>query len=527
MRAGVSRAAGVVALATLMSRFFGLARDAIRAALIGAGWLSDAVNVAFKVPNLLRDLFAEGAFSGAFVPTLTAEREQSGDEAAWALFNRVLCTLAVYVGVVVALLIAFAPELVQLLASRHFVEESGFFELTVMLVRLLAPFLFFISLAVAAMGALNVWGRFFVPALSPALQNVLLVGGGVTLWKAGFGDARAAVPWAVLLLIGGVLQFAAQVPALLRAGWRPHWTPDVTLATRGVREIVRRMGPVAGGMAAAHVCILINTKLATRVEGGDSFLYYAFRLVHLPVGLVGVAVGTAVLAQASRRAARGDRSGLQRTLGEALLVCLALAGPACAGLLTLGEPLARMLFEWGTLDAEKSAAIGTTIRFYAPAVVFYCSVKVVAPVFYAQGRVHVPLVASLAAVAANLACAFSLEPTMRYRGLALAVGAGQATNLAVLLLVAGRDFGLPGRYVWGRIARIALASVACGAAAWFAAGLIPVEARFARGLGATAVGGIVYLAVAVALRCPELATLRSLLRRSSGAADLDEAGDRP
>ncbi len=521
-RSAVSRTAGVVAAATMVSRVFGLVRDAVRAALVGARSLSDALNVAFKIPNLLRDLFAEGAFSGAFVPTLAAVREREGDDAAWQLFNRVWSTLTVYVGFVVVLLIVGAPTLVEWIASYRFVHDSGYFDLTVLLVRLLAPFLLFISLAVAAMGALNVWGRFFVPALVPALQNVLLVGGGVLLLTIGWADAEAAVPWAVLLLAGGFVQCAAQIPALRRAGWRPRWQPDWRLAEGSVREIVRRMGPVVGGMAAAHICILINTKLATRVEGGDSNLYYAFRLVHLPVGLVGVAVGTAFLAQASKLAARGQRQELGNTLRESLLVCTALAAPAAAGLWALGEPLARLLFEWGRLDADQSRAIGTTIRYYAPAVVFYSAVKVAAPGFYAQGRVRIPLYASLTAVAANLVVAFSLEPTLRHRGLALAIGAGQAANLAVLLAVAKKDFGSMSARTGGRLAKIALASGLCGAAAWGAARLCPdsasVAARAARALLPVGAGAAVYFGAATWLRCPEIKAIADLFRRRRGGA---------
>jgi putative peptidoglycan lipid II flippase len=515
----LARAASLVFAATFVSRVLGLVRDILRGALIGASRLSDALDVAFKVPNLLRDLFAEGAFSGAFVPTLSRARERGGDEAAFALLNRVLSTLLVYVGAVVVLIVIGAPGIVSAL-SPSFAAEPGVHELAVVLVRLLAPFLLFISLAVACMGALNVFGRFFLPALSPATQNVVLVLGGVLLLQLGLGRGEAALPWAVLLLLGGLTQLAVQLPALWRIGWRPRFRPDLAVRFEETREILRRMLPVAGGLAATHVSILINTRLATAHAGGTSNLYYAFRLVHLPVGLVGVAVGTAVLAEASRRAARGDEPGVRDTLAEALLLAFAFCAPAAVGLAVLGGPIADLLFGWGAMRPDEVAAIGETIRYFAVAVVFYASVKVVAPVFYAQGRVRVPLVASLIAVGANLVCALALHPVLAWRGLALAVGAGQAANLGVLLWVARRSFGGPSSSSLVAAAKILVAAGCCGTAAALVAPWMPagtgLGARIAAALGPVAAGGAVYFVAGGLLRCREIVGVLSRARLDRG-----------
>ena len=515
---GLARAAGLVSVATLVSRVFGLLRDSVRAAIFAASALSDALNVAFLVPNLLRDLFAEGAFSGAFVPTFAATRESHGSNAAFALLNRVLSTMLVYVGGLVVLVIAAAPAIVRGVAAPEFVGDTELFDTTVLLLRVLAPFLLFICLAVAAMGALNVCGRFFVPALSPAIQNVVLVVGGVVVYRLTVGPVEAALPWAFLLLAGGLLQFIVQVPSLLREGWRPRFSPDLRLKTPEARTIVRRMVPVVAGLAAAHVSILINTRLATADVGGPSNLYYAFRLIHLPVGLVGVAVGTAVLADASRRAARRDEEGLRETLAEAVLLCLAFAAPAAAGLFILAEPVARLIYLWGEeMTAEGVAAIAETIRWYAPAVVFYATVKVVVPIFYAQGRVRIPLVASLVAVLANLACALSLHPTLRWNGLALAVAVGQMANLAVLFGALGAVHGWPRPAILARVAKILLATVACAAAAWGTALLLPegsgFGARLSRGLLPVVAGGAVYFGSGWLLGCPEVISVMRGLRR--------------
>jgi putative peptidoglycan lipid II flippase len=504
----LARAAGAVSAATLVSRILGLFRDAVRGALVGAHRLSDALDVAFKVPNLLRDLFAEGAFSGAFVPTLTRVREHDGDDAAFALLNRVLSTMIVHVGAIVVLIVAFAPGIVDLLAPT-FARERQVYELTIVLVRLLAPFLLFVSMSAAAMGTLNVHGRFFVPALSPAMQNVVLVLGGVVLVQVVSGPSFAVVPWAVLLLCGGAMQFVVQVPALVRLGWRPRFTPDVLLRATETRTILRRMLPVAGGVAAAHVCVLINTRLATGDAGGTSNLYYAFRLVHLPIGVVGVALGTVVLAEASRRAARGDREGVRDTLSRALFGSFALCAPAAAGLAALGEPIARLLFEWVALKTHEAVRIGETIRYYSVAVVFFAGVKVVAPVFYARGQVTVPLLASLAAVAANLATALTLHPILRWNGLALAVGVGQAANLGVLLWVARGEYGGPAAGWAGRLFKILLAALACGAVARVVWGFMPTGTGFGARLVAAGVpivaGAAAYYVAGISVRSPDIA----------------------
>lgn len=521
------RAAGLVSVATLVSRVLGLLRDSVRAALFGSGWLSDALDVAFKVPNLFRDLFAEGAFSGAFVPTIMRTHEREGRAAALELLNRVLSTMLVYVGGLCLLLIAFAPAIVRILASDRFAEQPEFAD-AVRLVRVLAPFLLLICLAVAAMGALNVLGRFFVPALAPAAQNLVLVLGGLVVHKAVLDAPARAMPWAFLLLAGGALQFLIQVPPLVRAGWRPRFLPDLRLRAEETRQMLRRMLPVVAGLAATNVCILINTRLATAYEGGTSYLYYAFRLVHLPVGLVGVAVGTAVLAEASRRAAVHDEEGARETLAEALLLCLAFAAPAAAGLLVLGEPIADMLFRWGReIGADDTTAIGLTIRWFAPSVVFYCAVKAVVPFFHAQGRVRIPVLASLAAVVANLACALLAHRSLRWNGLALAVGVGQLGNLAILLGFTGAIHGWPRPAVLGRLGKIALASAICAAAAAATVRLFPAGdgavPRLLRGLVPVAAGGIAYLGAGRLLRCPEI---ESLLRAAGRAARLDKGRKR-
>lgn len=506
----LSRAAGAVSVATLVSRLLGLLRESVRAGLLGSAQLSDAVDVAFRVPNLLRDLFAEGAFSGAFVPTLARERRRGGDASALALVNRAGTTLLLYVALAVALLALFAPQILAALTSREFQTDPERHGPALRLTRVLAPFLLFICAAVVAMGALNVFGRFFLPALSSAAQNAILVGGGGALLAFGVAGSDAATPWALLLLAGGACQFFVQVPALRREGWRPRFAPDLAMRDPAVREILRRMAPVVLGLAATHACILVNQRLATEDVGGASYLAYGFRLVHLPVGLIGVAVGTAVLAQASSHAARGDAAAVGRTLGDALGLCLAFAVPSSAGMAVLADPIAQLLFRHGATSAREASAIGEAIRFYAPAVVFYCCVRVVVPVFQAQGRLRVPVLAALAAVAANLSCGVPLHALegWRWRGLALALGAGQAANLLVLLAAARATFGGPRQANLMGLAKIAVATALSAGGSYAALRALPPGPSLASraltvaaGVGA---GVAVYLAAGRALRCREI-----------------------
>ncbi|MEE8104674.1 MAG: murein biosynthesis integral membrane protein MurJ [Planctomycetota bacterium] len=516
-------AARRVSLATLVSRVLGLFRDALRAALVGAGALSDALEVAFKVPNLLRDLFAEGAFNGAFVPTLSQTQKDEGEEAAFDLVNRALSTLLIYAGGAVVLLVVFAPQLIGWITDPSFSGDPEKFETAVFYARLLAPFLLFITLAVVLMGALNVRGRFFLPALSPASQNLLLVGGGSFLLMLGVTGESAAFPWALLLLTGGALQFLLQVPAMRREGWRPRFCPDPKFRDPALRQIVLRMAPVVLGLAATHLCILINLRLASQYVGGVSFLYYGFRLVHLPVGLVGVAVGTAALAEAARQAAAGDREAVARTMGDGLRLCLAFAIPAAVGLMVLGGPIAHLLFGYGATEAAEANAIGQAITLYALAVVPYCAVKVLVPVYYAVGKMRVPLLASVFAVAANLAVAIPLarNPDFQWRALAIAVGAGQAVNL-LILMVAGRRHFLAGRPGFlAAVVKMAAAACACGGATWAVSLLLPggegFLARAAAVFGPTVAGVAAYFAVGRLLGSQEiLAVVR--LDRSGNAS---------
>src|SRR5262245_44931416 len=291
VRRSLGRAAGMLSALTFVSRLLGLVREQVFAALLGAGLYADAFQAAFKIPNLLRDLFAEGALSAAFVPTYARVLKAEGRAAAFRMASRLITVLAVVLGVLVLLGMAFAPQIVRLLAPG-FELVPGKSEATILLTRVMLPFLPLVSLAAVAMGILNAHERFGTPAFAPAAFNVVAIVWGVVLWGMGFDAAHVAMGWAMGTLLGGAAQVLIQVPGLRGGGWRVSagWTP----ADPHIGAIARLMGPATVGLAAVQVNIFVSTIFASQEPGAVSWLQYAFRILYLPIGIFGVAVGTVV-----------------------------------------------------------------------------------------------------------------------------------------------------------------------------------------------------------------------------------------
>jgi len=401
----VARSAGLVSLATLCSRLTGLLREAVFAAIFATRGFADAYVFAFRIPNLLRDFFAEGALSSAFVPTFTEAREKEGDERAFQLAARVMGTLAAAAGIVVLLGILFAPAIVSVVAMG---APARFEPLTVRMTRIMFPFLLIVALAAVAMGILNSLRRYFLPALAPMFFNVTAVLGGIILLLIGGDLETAATVWAGLVVLGGAAQFLVQVPLLRRVGFRRRPEVDLRLRDPALRQVVRRMGPVVLSLAATNVMIVITTILASQQRGWASSLNYAFRLVHLPIGLVGVAVGTVVLAAGSRHHAAADPDSLDHVVRQGLRLNWFLALPAAAGLFVLSEPLVRLIYERGHFGAGSTTTVAAALRFYAGGIVFYAGVKGAAPAFLARGDTRTPMLCSLLGIGANLIVAFGL-----------------------------------------------------------------------------------------------------------------------
>ena len=514
----IARAAGLISALTLVSRVLGLVREQVFAALVGAGYHSDAFRIGFRIPNLLRDLFAEGALSAAFVPTYVRAVKEQGREGAFRLANRVLTFLAVVLSALVVLGVVFAPWIVSKIAPG-FEGAAGKTALTILLTRIMMPFLPLVSFAAVAMGMLNAEERFGWPALSPALFNVMTVACGAILWAMGLPPEQVVLGWAVGTLVGGLAQFAVQVPSLWRSGWRfrPEWAPH----DKALREMGRLMAPATVGLAAVQVNIFVNSWFASHEQGAVSWLDCAFRLLYLPIGLFGVALGTIATAGLARRAAENDTEGLRRTLRQTLSMLAFLTVPASAGLVAVGVPIVRLLYQHGRFTAADTRATGAALSLYALGLVGYTGVKVLAPAFYALGRPRVPLLASASAVATNVIVVLALFPSFSYGAIALGTALGSIVNVAVLLLAFERRVGgLFGRGLFRGIVRMLPAALVMGAVAWGAAVLLEQRlgtrgalAQVATGLVPVALGVTAYGLLTRALRVEEAEVLWNLVRQ--------------
>ena len=511
-KARIARAAGLVSAMTLVSRILGLVREMAFASLVGAGYHSDAFRIGFRIPNLLRDLFAEGALSAAFVPTYARIQKEGGREAAFALANRVLAVLAVLVGAIVVAAIAFAWPIVSELAPG-FNDQPGKAELTVLLTRVMMPFLLLVSFAAVAMGMLNAEERFAVPALSPALFNVVAILVAVALWGMGLSVEQVVMGWAAGTLLGGLAQFGVQVPSLRRLGWRfrPEWAPR----DPGLLRMARLMAPATVGLAAVQVNIFVSSRFASQDPGAVSWLDYAFRLLYLPIGLFGVALGTIATSGLARRAADGDIPGLRDTLRQALSMLAYLTVPATVGLAVLASPVVRLVYERGRFTPADTEGTATALVAYSVGLVGYSGVKVLAPAFYALGRPRVPLLASGLAVATNLVVILAAHRHFGFPAIALGTALGSLLNLALLGAVFERRVGgLFGHGLFRPIARMALAALVMGALAWLAAaglghvvGTRGLGAQLVTGLVPVALGALVYFLLTRAMRVGEAEVL--------------------
>jgi putative peptidoglycan lipid II flippase len=471
MSSRMARSAGLISIATMASRLLGVARETVLAAIFGAGSgpEMDAFNVAFRVPNLLRDLFAEGAMTAAFVPAFTATLTTRGRESAWRLGNLVINALLIVTGVLVVLGVLFAGPITHAMASgKEFVGVPGKLELTTLLTRLMLPFLTTVAVAVAMMGMLNSLHRFFIPALSPAMFNIATIACALLLVPVmpTFGLPPIAAI-AIGTVIGGIGQIALQWPILHREGFR--YRPVVDFKDPELGQILRLMGPGTLGLAAVQINVFVNTYLATtQPQGAVSWLNYAFRLMYLPIGLFGVSIATAALPDISRHAAVSDKAAIRKTVAQGLRLMLMLNVPATIGLMALAHPIVGFLLERGRFTAHDTAATAAALMFYAPGLVGYSAVKIASPTFYSLRDSRTPVIVSVVTVLTNLVLNLTLVRVLGFRGLALGTAVAAVFNAGALLwLLRGRLDGLDGRRTVIAFGKILGASIAMGAVAWW------------------------------------------------------------
>lgn len=462
----LARSAGLIGAATMASRIFGLVREQVMAYLFGAGNAVDAFNVAFRIPNLVRDLFAEGAMSAAFVPTFTRHLSGQGRPAAWRLGNNVINALVVATAGVVLLGMVFAEPLVGVLAGEYR-EVPGKFELTVQMTRVMLPYLTLVALAAAFMGMLNSLDRYFVPALAPALFNV----GSIVVTLAMI-PVLTSLGWPVIhamaigVLAGGVCQLLLQWPLLRREGYR--YAPLLNPREPGLRQVLVLMGPGTLGLAATQVNVFVNTWLATgEGTGAVSWLGYAFRIMYLPLGIFGVSIATAALPAISRRAAEHDLAGMRQTVSSGLSMMFCLNVPATFGLAVLAEPIVSLLFERGAFTAGDTRATAAALVCYAVGLTGYSVVKIASPTFYTLHESRVPVAVSVISVLTNAALNVALVRIIGYQGLALGTSVTALLNGGLLLLLLRRRIGgIDGRRLASVASRVMLASVGMAVAAW-------------------------------------------------------------
>ena len=431
-----TRAAGIVGLAVLCSRVLGLARELLLARLFGAGMAMDAFKVAFRIPNLLRDLFAEGALSTAFVTVFSKKTATGEDASAWALANKVATLAAVVLSALVLVGIGLAPLLVGQLAGGFAPEKAA---LTVLLTQIMFPFILLVSLSALVMGLLNAKDVFGAPAMASSFFNIGSIVGGVALAyyiDPQFGP-NALVGLSVGTLIGGAAQLCAQFPALYRVGYR--FRPDFQWSDEGVRNVLRLMGPAVIAASAVQINVMINSKFASHIPGDGpvSWLDYAFRLMQLPLGLFGVAIGTVTLPLVSRHAANGDTPALRSTLARGLRLGLLLTVPSTLGLVFLADPIISLIYESGKFDAEATRQTAAALRYYALGLAAYSGIKVLAPAFYAIDRRTTPMLVSFGAIGVNLGLnwLFTYRLGMGHCGLALSTGCVALANFLALYLL--------------------------------------------------------------------------------------------
>jgi putative peptidoglycan lipid II flippase len=460
------RSLATVSGMTLLSRILGFVRDFVIARAFGAGMMTDAFFVAFRLPNLLRRLFAEGAFSQAFVPLLAEYRNRRGEADTKQLIDRTATILSVTVMLVALLGIVGAPLLIYVTAPG-FAADAGKFALTVQLTRITFPYIFFMALVALAAGILNTWSRFAIPAFTPVLLNLSMI--GMALLAAPWFDPPVlALAWAVFL--GGLLQLTLQVPALKRIGMLPRfdWAPH----DLGVRRILKLMAPAVLGVSVSQISLLINTIFASFLPSGSvSWLYYADRLMEFPAGLLGAALGTILLPSLARCHAAERTEEFSGLLDWGLRLTLLLTLPAALALAMLATPLIATLFQHGAFTAEDVLQTRTALVAYSFGLAGLILVKVLAPGFYARQDIRTPVKIALITLAATQAMNLAFIGSQRHAGLALSIGLASCLNATLLWRGLRRKGIYRPAHGWNVfVGKLAIALVMLAATLWFTTG---------------------------------------------------------
>ena len=484
----VTRAAGVVSIAVLVSRILGLARETAIGYYFASKVSADAFYLAFRIPNFLRDMFGEGILSKAFITTFLATEAEEGEAAAWNLANRIFnLTLLVLIGITI-LGIALAPIIVHVLARDDFdnstdwatqpVQHFGFdskIELAIYLTQLMFPYLLFVSFAAIAMGVLNSKRKFGIPACASTFFNVssLVIGIG-GYYVCPLLEIHPVTGMAIGVIVGGLLQFLIQVPSMYRVGFR--YRPTLSLRDPRVLQVLHLIGPAVLGVAAVQVNLLTNTFFITSDPGWLTWISRAYRVLHLPIGIFGVAISTVALPQLARFVTAGETQNFRKALSYALRLMLVLTIPAGIGLMMLSEPICRLLYEWGETLEEDTIRTGGLLFVYAFGLCGFSTLKIVTDGFYAYKDIRAPVIVSICAVMLNICLnylfifrGFFFDPRAVVFSTVLTV----TLNCAILLLLLRRKVGGLGlRAVVPLTLKILIASAVMGFVCWLTNGAI-------------------------------------------------------
>jgi len=518
----VTKAAGIVGSATLLSRIFGLVRDVVLAWFFGAGLLSDAFFVAFRIPNLLRRLFAEGSLSIAFIPVFTEYLTNQGREEAFKMARSAVRLLSILLAIIAVVGILTAPLIVRIIAPG-FSSSPEKFLLTVTLTRIMFPYIFLVSLVALSMGILNVLGHFAAPALAPVLLNIAIIC-SVFLISPHMADPVTGL--AVGVLIGGVLQLMLQMPFLIKKGF--YFWQKATLYHPGLKRVGALMLPAVFGAAVYQISILVDTFLASLLaEGSISYLYYADRMVQFPLGIFAIAAATAVLPSLSRQAAEKDLAAFKNTFSYAVKLVFFIIIPSMVGLIVLREPIIALLFKRGAFDAETTRLTADALLYYAVGLWAFSAVRIVVNAFYALQDTKTPVQMAVISVIAKIVLGVILMQWLAHGGLALSTSLASMLNFGLLLLALRKKLGLLGwRSITASICKTTICSLVMGAMVWVTAiFIIPSKDATLLGLflgvmGSVFAGLVFYGAFSFFLKSPELERVWGLLynRRAIGEA---------
>src|ERR1700719_1504323 len=517
-----TRATGVVGVAVMCSRLLGLIREQVFAGLFGAGKNLDAFLPIFRLPNLLRDLFAEGALSTAFITTFSKKIAVEGDQSAWRLANKVATLTAVFMSAITLLGIVFAPQLVELLTWGSWSPDKT--ELTISLPRIMWPFMLLVPLAALVMGIVNAKHVFGPPAMASSYFNLGCIIGGVVIgwWLDPHFGARSLTGLAIGTLIGGTWQLAAQFPSLHRVGYK--YRADFQWRDEGVRTVLTLMAPAVIAASAVQVNVLVNSGFAASLGNGPvSWLNIAFRLMQLPLGIFGVAIGTVTLPLVSKSAAVGNMSEFRGILAHGMRLAFLLTIPSAIGLAMLAPPIISVIYQHGRFTPEMTRQTAGALQFYAIGLVSYSVLKVLTPAFYAIGRRNTPMLVSFLAIGTNLFLnwLFTFRLGWGHRGLAFSTSVVATINFILLYILMRQQTGpLETRRLLVDLGKICLAGAFLALVCWLANQWwlndweqFRFLTKLAVLLAVIAVGAATFFGAALILRVNELQEMFELVRR--------------